>query len=299
MQDLFLSGKFPTYKELYLQSKKELLKAELESPAFDTLCLFEKVFSMGRKELALYGEKVPSGEKLEEFLSLLRKRAQRVPLQYLLGNWPFCGMDLKVGEGVLVPREETELLVEAAAERIHAGIEKEWIPQDPEIVDLCSGTGAVALALGKAFPRARITAVERYAPAYGYLLENIRFWGSNVTPLQADVLSPETAEKFQNIGALVSNPPYVEAGEIAALQPEVQKEPRSALDGGEDGLLFYRAIAKLWIPRILPGGVCAVEIGEGQGEAVSALFRRAGLREISVLRDFNGLERVVAGFRPA
>ncbi len=298
MQELFLSGKLPTYKELYLQSKKELQKAELESPAFDTLCLFEKVFSMGRKELALYGEKFPSGEKLKEFLSLLRKRAQRIPLQYLLGSWPFCGMDLKVGEGVLVPREETELLVEAAAERIHGGIEKGWIPKDPEILDLCSGTGAVALALGKAFPRARITAVERYAPAYGYLLENIRLVGLDVTPLQADVLAPETAGRFQNIGALVSNPPYVEAGEISALQPEVQKEPRSALDGGEDGLLFYKVIAKLWIPRIMPGGVCAVEIGEGQGEAVSALFRRAGLLEISVLRDFNGLERVVAGFRP-
>lgn len=286
-----------TYKELYLLAKKELQKAELESPAFDALCLFEKVFSMGRRELALYGEEIPSQEKAEELRSLLSKRAERMPLQYLLGSWPFYGMELRVGEGVLVPREETELLVDAAAERLLLQREKGYLPETPQIADLCSGTGAVALALKGEFPQSRITAVEKFPEAYGYLLENIRATGREVIPLRADILSSKTAEGFSGLSALVSNPPYVEAGEIPRLQPEVQKEPLSALDGGNDGLRFYRAIARLWIPRLLPGGVCAVEIGENQSEAVSALFQQAGLREISILRDFSGLDRVVAGFR--
>lgn len=96
---------------------------------------------------------------------------------------------------------------------------------------------------------------------------------------------------------MVSNPPYVEAGAIAGLQKEVQREPRTALDGGEDGLVFYRAIAQLWVPRLKPGGVAAVEIGEEQAQAVTELFRDAGVREIEVRKDFNGLDRVVAGVR--
>ena len=289
------AGKMLTYRELYLLSKKELQKAELESPAFDALCLFEKIFSMGRRELALYGDKTPSPDKVEALFSLLLKRAQHVPLQYLLGSWPFYGMELKVGEGVLVPREETELLVHAAAERLRLQQKKGILPTEPKIADLCSGTGAVALALREEFPQADITAVEKFPKAYSYLLENIRSTGREVEPLQADILSPRTADHFSGLSALVSNPPYVEAGELPHLQLEVQKEHSTALDGGEDGLLFYRAIGKYWISRLRPGGVCAVEIGETQGDAVSALFQKAGLRDISILQDFNGLDRVVIG----
>lgn len=204
-------------------------------------------------------------------------------------------MELKVGEGVLVPREETELLVHAAAERLRLQQKKGILPTEPKIADLCSGTGAVALALREEFPQADITAVEKFPKAYSYLLENIRSTGREVEPLQADILSPRTADHFSGLSALVSNPPYVEAGELPHLQLEVQKEPSTALDGGEDGLLFYRAIGKYWISRLRPGGVCAVEIGETQGDAVSALFQKAGLRDISILQDFNGLDRVVIG----
>ena len=125
---------------------------------------------------------------------------------------------------------------------------------------------------------------------------NVRRLASKaVHPVRLDVLSPESAAPFSGLDLVVSNPPYVEAGVIAGLQKEVQQEPRTALDGGEDGLVFYRAIAQLWVPRLKPGGVAAVEIGEEQAQAVTELFQEAGVREIEVRKDFNGLDRVVVG----
>ena len=134
--------------------------------------------------------------------------------------------------------------------------------------------------------------------AFRFLEANVRRLASKaVHPVRLDVLSPESAAPFSGLDLVVSNPPYVEAGVIAGLQKEVQQEPRTALDGGEDGLVFYRAIAQLWVPRLKPGGVAAVEIGEEQAQAVTELFRDAGVREIEVRKDFNGLDRVVVGVR--
>ncbi|MDC0700802.1 peptide chain release factor N(5)-glutamine methyltransferase, partial [Blautia wexlerae] len=120
---------------------------------------------------------------------------------------------------------------------------------------------------------------------------------TNVTPLQLDVLEPFSAAGLGALDAVVSNPPYVRAEEIPQLQAEVRREPRTALDGGADGLLFYRAIVDLWLPKLKPGGVAAVEIGEEQGGPVQELFERAGLEYVKVVKDFNGLDRVVVGSR--
>ena len=204
-------------------------------------------------------------------------------------------MELAVGEGVLAPREETELLVREGAARLRRELPEAGDGEGLLIADLCSGSGAVALGLAGEFPAASVRAVERFPAAYSYLTENIRRTGRRVTPLSLDVLRPESADAFSGLSLLAANPPYVTYEEIDGLQRELHHEPRSALDGGGDGLVFYRAIAAHWIPCLAPGGVCAVEIGENQAAAVSGLFAQAGLTRIEVTKDFNGFDRVVTG----
>jgi release factor glutamine methyltransferase len=278
--------------EVYREGKRLLVQAGCDSPDFDAGCLFEKVFGFDRQQRILQSYAEADAEKAERYLALARERAGGRPLQYILGEWQFLGMMLEVGEGVLVPREETELLVRTAAEMLK---ERE----NPQIADLCAGTGAVALGLASLLPDARVKAVEKFPAAMRFLRRNIKKTGlSRVEAVLLDVLDAASTEGFPALDAVVSNPPYVRREEIPTLQREVQREPHEALDGGEDGLVFYRAIAEIWLPKLKPGGVAAVEIGEGQAEDVAKLFAGT-LEKIHVFRDLNGIERVVSGMRRA
>ena len=278
-----------TFGQAYQKGKNILKKAGVESPAFDAVCLFRAAFGMDRQAMIVHaGEESPqSGEEL--FFAQIAQRAQRRPLQYILGEWEFLSLKLKVGEGVLIAREETELLVRVAAELLKDR-------PGPRVLDLCAGTGAVGLGLAGLLPGARVTCVELYEAAFSYLRQNIGASGfQNVRAVRADILDEAAALRFSGFDAVVSNPPYVKTGEIPTLQAEVRREPAAALDGGEDGLDFYGGLAAFWLPRLNDGGVAAVEIGEGQESAVSALFEAAGLSQIEVYRDFNGINRVVSG----
>ncbi len=280
-----------TLGELYRKERKTLSDAGVESPAFDADCLFRQVFGLDRQQRILQSQEQADAEKVKEYEDCVAARAGGRPLQYILGKWPFMDFSLFVGEGVLIPREETELLVYTAAEHLKGS-------RHPHVADLCSGAGAVALGLASLIPGAQVTAAEYYEEAYSYLVRNIKETGfANVMPAFLDVLDPRSAEQFSALDCIVSNPPYVCAGELPALQREVRREPPTALDGGEDGLLFYRAIARNWLPLLKPGGCAAVEIGEGQAPEVAELFESAGLSCIRVDRDFNGIERVVSGIQ--
>lgn len=277
---------------LYREGKRALAEAGIEGAAFEASCLMEKAFGLNRQQRILRDKEEADPGGAEEFRALVRERAGGRPLQYLLGRWPFCGMDLLVGEGVLIPREETELLAETA-ERMLTGLPA------PRVLDLCSGTGAVALALGRAFPRAGVSAAEWFPAAFGYLEKNCaRAGAGNVRPVRLDVLDPASAADFQDLDCIVSNPPYVRSAELSSLQREVRREPREALDGGEDGLVFYRAIARLWLPALRPGGALCAECGEGQAAEVARIFSQAGLEGLRFSKDFNQIDRVVSGRRP-
>ena len=280
-----------TLRQTYQQGKDMLRRAGNEVPAFDAMCLFQKVFGLDRQQLILQGGQTADPKEIKAYLALCRERAQGRPLQYILGEWPFMDLTLFVGEGVLSPREETELLVYTAADRLRGRT-------TIRAVDLCGGSGAVALGLASLLPEAEITCVEWYAEAYAYLEKSIRRTGlTHVTPMRLDVRDAPSAARFTKLDVIVSNPPYVQKKEIPQLQVEVQREPHSALDGGVDGLLFYRAIADLWLPNLKPGGIAAVEIGEEQGPSVKELFENAGLEYVEVIKDFGGLDRVVVGNR--
>lgn len=278
-----------TKQQLYLKVKKTLQQAGNESAAFDAVCLCQKVLQLDRAGLAVHGQEEAAEKDVRELSRLAELRASGEPLQYLLGKWPFLNLELAVGDGVLCPREETELLVNTAAE---------MLPQKARVLDLCAGTGAVGLGLKSLRPDLQVCCGEKFDGAMQYLRKNCSTYAQlQVMPLKLDAFSTEDAASCGKLGGFLCNPPYVEAGEISGLQPELHFEPKTALDGGNDGLLFYRAIAELWIPQLLPGGVCAVEIGENQAAAVSALFELAGLDTVRVKKDFNQFDRVVTGTR--
>ncbi len=280
-----------TRRALYLWARQALAGAEIDDPGVEAMLLFSRFFRMDRGALAAHGEEEADPVKEELFRQAVERRRTREPLQYILGEWDFMGLTLAVGPGVLCPREDTAVLAEAAAQALSE------LPR-PVGADLCAGTGAVGLGLCSLLPGARVTCVEISPEAFGYLEKNLRAYPRfDVTPRQGDVLDPATAERFgrEALDFIVANPPYVRRGDLPGLQEEVRREPVLALDGGEDGLDFYRALCGPWLSCLKPGGLLGVEIGEDQGGPVRDLFCRAGLKDVEVRKDWAGLDRVVLG----
>jgi len=245
---------------------------------FDAVCLAEKAFGLSRTELRLHGDRLIDPEK---FFALVNRRKSGEPLQYILGEWEFYGLRFAVGPGVLIPRPETEMLVELALEHLRG-------KKGPVVYDLCAGSGCVGLSVAHHSPNARVYLIELSDDAMPYLRKNAEAY-SNAEVIQADVCNAQCT--IHNAQLILANPPYVKTNEIAVLSEEVRREPRMALDGGEDGLAFYRVLAEKWLPRLAPGGLLACECGEGQAGEIAAMFAPC---ETSILKDFNGMERVVA-----
>ncbi len=225
----------------------------------------------------------------EDAKAVAERRAAHEPLQYLLGQWEFYGMPFFVGEGVLIPRPDTETLVDAVLSRVHdqAG---------QQILDLCTGSGCIALALAANLPLSRLTGLEISPAALQYAQKNQKALGlSNVQMLSGDVLAPDTAAQYHELAAIVSNPPYLTADDMRHLQQEVTYEPAAALDGGADGLHFYREITRIWYDSLCSGGLLAFEVGIYQAEDVAAILSQNGFGCIERIRDLGGIERVVLG----
>lgn len=276
-----------TVRGLYETIVSRLQEAGCDSPAFDARCLLEHFACVPRGAVPLWAEREVPAPACRATIGAAQERAGGRPLQYILGEWDFLSLTLRVGEGVLIPRPDTETLCLAAAARLR-GVEH------PRVLDLCAGSGCVGLGLCSLLAGAEVTAVELSSAAWPYLTENIaRYPRYAVTPVCADVLTGE-GPFHGGYDAILSNPPYIPSNELAGLSREVRREPPLALDGG-DGYRFYRAIVEVWVPRLAPGGLCAVEVGCGQAEAVAALFREEGLTEVETLPDLAGIDRVVAG----
>lgn len=279
-----------TYRELYQQAKKKLVQAGKENPAFDAFCLFSMATGFSRQQYVIHSGEEAHPEQVRRLFSLIGRRARGEPLQYLLGEWEFMGLPFYVGEGVLVPRNDTEILVEEAARLLRENGGK-------TALDLCGGSGAAAIGLAFLCPQAKAVSVELSDSALAYLQKNIvrNRMEKRVSALRGDVLYDADLFPDHSFDLLLSNPPYIPTGDLAGLQIEVQREPRMALDGGEDGLLFYRAIVRCWLSKLRPGGGLAVEVGIHQAEGVAALFAAHRLKEVQVLPDLAGIPRVVSG----
>lgn len=220
-----------------------------------------------------------------ELDKLLQKRRENTPIQYLLGKWWFYKGEFFVGDGVLIPRQDTETLVETA-NKLLKGIKA------PTVADLCAGSGCIGISIGCDNPNANVVCVEKYEKAFSFLEKNIQHnKAENVKAIKADVL--ESA--FGKYDIIVSNPPYITAEDMKTLSDEVKKEPETALYGGEDGLDFYRAISDKWKSALKENGILAFEVGYGEAEAVSEILLAHGYKNITVKKDLNGIQRVVFG----
>ena len=308
-----------TYEGLYRWGREELLSAEITEAQLDARLLLESVCGTGRNDLLVHGDREVDSEKQNAYERLIAGRKARIPLQQLTGVQEFMGLEFLVDEHVLIPRQDTEILVEEVLKNLYDGM---------RILDLCTGSGCILISLlhysndcegvgadisAEALEVARRNARKLLGPkawaeagaSVGTGAEDVRELGcgedgaagagdrdGRISFVQGDLF--EKAEgKFDII---VSNPPYISSGVIGTLMPEVREhEPLGALDGGEDGLLFYRRITEKARDHLPGGGMLFYEIGCGQGEAVSRIMREQGFREVEVLKDFSGLDRVVFG----
>ncbi len=286
-----------TIDQLY-RAAKQSLAALSDVPQTEALLLCGRFLGVAdRMTLLMRGQETVPPEQAEAFLSALGQREHR-PLQYILGLWPFDGMELRVGEGVLVPREDTLALVELGCEGLARRMETMPFSRPLRILDLCAGTGAVGLAAARRLPDARVTCVELSAEALPYLRANVeKYGGGRVSILEGDVLAGPASLGIEpgSFDAILSNPPYIPADDIPSLAREVRQEPAMALDGGVDGLDFYRAIASLWKEAVVPGGLVCFELGEGQFEDVKRIIVRSDWGEIGEKQDFSGKLRAIIG----
>lgn len=225
--------------------------------------------------------------------TLTVRRADREPLQYLCGSWPFLDFELAVGPGVLCPRADTEVVAEAAAGLL-AGVQK------PKVLDLCAGTGCLGLGVKRFCPDAVVTSLEKSPEAFRYLEQNAKnaLHRPAATPVRGDLFTYWETLPEGELDLIVSNPPYLTAAEMQQLQPEVAREPAMALEAGADGLVFYRAIAEHYQKALRPGGALALEIGWQQREAVTALLAENGWVEIACKKDYGGNDRCITARRP-
>lgn len=233
-----------------------------------------------------------TAEQAAKLEALTARRATREPLQYLCGSWPFLDFELAVGPGVLCPRADTEVVAEAAAQML-AGV------QAPKVLDLCAGTGCLGLGVKRFCPEADVTCVEKSPEAFRYLKKNAvsALKQGTARAVEGDLFTYWQGLPEGELDLIVSNPPYLAAAEMQQLQPEVAREPAMALEAGEDGLVFYRALAEHYQNALRPGGALALEIGWQQREAVTALLAANGWVDIACRKDYGGNDRCILARR--
>jgi release factor glutamine methyltransferase len=257
--------------------------AKIDNAEWDALCLMERFCAVSPSILRA----APDREyKVEELEDAIRRRLSHEPLQYILGEWEFYRQTYEVSPDCLIPRADTEILVEAAIR---------LLPLGARFADLCTGSGCIAVSTLAERPDTRAVALEKFPNTLALTKRNARKNGvdTRFCGVLADVLSPAPVLEGSPFDAILSNPPYIPTKDIDALSQEVHAEPFVALDGGEDGLLFYRAILKNYKPLLKADGFFLFEIGFDQAAALTTLAKEHNFAHVRVLRDFGGNDRVV------
>lgn len=272
------------YRALYEYGVNRLREAGIGEAALDARLLLEEVCGTNRNDLLVHGDAPVEEECRRRYLEWIEKRFCRIPLQHILGYQEFMGLRFQVSRDVLIPRQDTETLVEEVLRQLHDGM---------RILDLCTGSGCILLSLLRYSNHCEGTGSDLSEKALEVARSNARSLALDAEFVHSDLFDGITGRKFEII---VSNPPYIPSGEISGLMEEVRDhDPRMALDGGEDGLSFYKKIILQAKECLCPGGALFFEIGADQGKAVSGLMKEAGYRQVRVCQDLAGLERVVWG----
>ncbi len=279
-------------REAWQKVRDRLRAADVPEPEADANLLLELAAGSGWR----WRDEAMTQQEIDQLEHWTQKREARWPIQYILGHWPFLDLELEVGPGVLTPRADTEVVCEAAAEKLTG-------QKAPRILDLCAGSGALGLGLKRLIPGAEVTLLEKSPEAFQYLKKNCTLpvllkEGTAPKPVEGDLFQYHQQLEPESLDLIVSNPPYLTGQEMTELQPEVAFEPAMALDGGADGLAFYRQIAREYAFAVRPGGWLVVEIGWQQRSSVEELLRQNGWVEVSGTQDFDGKDRAVWGKRP-
>ena len=270
-------------KEAYELGIKTLTEAGVEEAKSDTLLLMDAICHVSRNDILVHGEMELEAELLQTFENALQKRCARIPVQHITGVQNFMGLDFYVNEHVLIPRFDTEILVEEVMKELHDGF---------SILDMCTGSGCILLSLLKYSNNCSGVGVDISENALAVAKENQKRLGLDASFVQSDLFEQITGK----YDIIVSNPPYIRSDVIPTLMEEVRlHEPVLALDGTEDGLFFYRKIVKESTDYLNGGGWLFFEIGYDQGEAVKKLMEENGFKNVKVVKDYAGLDRVVLG----
>ena len=279
-----------TYNNLYLEIRTQLRRAGIEAATLEARELVCFGTGKTREELRRDGSLYASPELERQVRALVNRHLAGEPVAYLIGEWEFFGLPLDISSDVLIPRPDTEVLAEQAIDYIKT-------LDDCRVLDLCAGSGCIGLAVASQAPKARVVLGELSDAALKVCRQNIRRNGlsGRVVPFQVDALEkPERhLGEFQ---CIVSNPPYIPRADIEELDTSVKDyEPLMALDGGEDGLDFYRSIVKKWTEVLVPGGRLYFEVGIGQADDVLRIMRARGFGDIQIVKDLHDIPRVVFG----
>lgn len=271
------------YGALYRLGVEKLKEAQIKEAKLDARLLLEEVCGTNRNDLLVHEKNPVSEENYNCYVNYIEKRSRHIPLQHILGYQEFMGLHFIVTPDVLIPRQDTETLVEEVMRFLHDGM---------RILDVCTGSGCILLSLLKYSNDCIGTGCDLSEKAVLVAEENARVLGISAEFVQSDLFKNITG-RYEMI---VSNPPYIASEEIPSLMEEVREhDPLMALDGGKDGLYFYREIIKQAGDYLYPGGMLFFEIGCGQAADVSGYMRQAGYQDITICKDLSGLDRVVSG----
>ena len=281
-----------TYNNLYLDLRRRFREAgdlEPDRTARELIC---SAAGKTNEEFVRDSRLYAPPETEREANALAERCLSGEPVAYLIGEWEFYGVPLDISEAVLIPRPDTEVLAARAIEMASAY-------DAPRVLDLCAGSGCVGLALAKHVPDARVLLGELDDKAISICRRNIRrnALSSRVSVIRVNALE-QPPRQLGEFDVIVSNPPYIPTADIDTLDASVREhEPRLALDGGADGLDFYRAICALWRDALRPTGKLLFEVGIGQADTVLRLMRAGGFGDVQIVKDYNGIPRVVCGTR--
>ena len=275
--------------EAYNKTKKELEAAGIEDYVFEAKQIIKHITGFSNSEILMNYTNRLTEFQSNNLTAIIKQRDIRYPLQYIFGEWAFYGREFYVGPGVLVPRADTETLIDVCLKYLKN-------TESPAVLDLCAGSGCIGITLALEKAGAAVTLVEKFPEAARYAERNIKRLGvNNAALILGDVLNGAANDKIYDL--IVSNPPYIPKNEMETVSPEVHYEPETALLGGEDGMDFYRAITAEYKKALKPGGMLAFEVGAGEAAAAQKLLENAGFKEINNAKDLGGISRAVYGLK--
>lgn len=275
-----------TIFEAYNDCKRQLQAVGIEDYVFESKQIIKHVTGYTNAQILTKYTQPLTDFQQNNLTAIIKQRLIRYPLQYILRRWNFFGREFFVGPGVLIPRSDTETLIDVCIETVK-------VKQNPRVLDLCAGTGCIGITIKGECETADVTLVEKFDEALEYTIKNAAHNNLFVKIVKGDVLNTEGADGLYDL--IVSNPPYINDNDMKTLQPEVAFEPATALAGGSDGLDFYRHIAKEYKNHLAVGGVMAFEVGINQADAVARIMKENGFINIQTRKDYNEIDRVVFG----